>query len=163
MAVDEFNDVAPKNGSAMMRFMMVVSVVFGLIIALGAWFMADITWEYQGKIVSVYEYQPNIFQKVLAFVLVAVVASITTLLGYRIGKAVRDFALPERVYVSGGMTEIIQTKLFWKMVPQIVGLGCGAAVGFIAMMSISQMIYPDRTEAYQKHIQSEQAKAASRR
>jgi hypothetical protein len=56
-------------------------------------------------------------------------------LGVFIGDAIRQFALPDSFYTSGGMGSIIKTKLFWAIGPQLIGLCIGVAMGISIVLS----------------------------
>jgi len=43
----------------------------------------------------------------------------------QIGNALRMFAHPDGLLVSGGFFDIIKIKLFWMFVPQLIGFGIG--------------------------------------
>jgi hypothetical protein len=45
-----------------------------------------------------------------------------------IGDLIRRFAIPDIVFTSGGMFQLIKTKLFWLCVPQLVGMIIGIAL-----------------------------------
>lgn len=60
--------------------------------------------------------------------LASIVSIPTGFLGALIGDGVRRFAIPDAIFTTGGMTEIIKTKLFWMCVPQLVGMFIGIAI-----------------------------------
>ena len=62
-------------------------------------------------------------------ILAIVTGSVFGLVGALIGNAIRKFALPDAFFTSGGMGQIIWTKLFWLCGPQLVGLGIGTILG----------------------------------
>lgn len=61
--------------------------------------------------------------------LAIIVGSILGLVGAVAGDAIRNFALPDAVFTSGGIGQIIWTKLFWLCGPQLIGLGIGVVFG----------------------------------
>ena len=61
--------------------------------------------------------------------LLASILSIPTgFIGAMIGDLIRRFAIPDIVFTSGGMFQLIKTKLFWLCVPQLVGMIIGIAL-----------------------------------
>ncbi|HCF9849678.1 TPA: hypothetical protein SL658_000899 [Pseudomonas aeruginosa] len=49
--------------------------------------------------------------------------------GALIGDAIRKFAMPDGVFTSGGMAQLIWIKIFWTIGPQTIGLIAGSAMG----------------------------------
>jgi len=60
--------------------------------------------------------------------LASIVSIPTGFLGALIGDGVRRFAIPDAIFTTGGMAEIIKSKLFWMCVPQLVGMFVGIAI-----------------------------------
>jgi hypothetical protein len=50
-------------------------------------------------------------------------------LGALLGDGIRRFAMPDGIITSGGMGTIIQSKLFWMIGPQTIGLLIGVFFG----------------------------------
>lgn len=58
--------------------------------------------------------------------LFASIASIPTgFIGAMIGDLIRRFAIPDAVFTTGGLFQIIRTKLFWFCGPQLIGMLIG--------------------------------------
>lgn len=49
--------------------------------------------------------------------------------GALIGDALRKFAHPDAVYTTGGFFLLIWIKVFWKIGPQVIGMGIGVVLG----------------------------------
>lgn len=64
------------------------------------------------------------------------------LIGSSIGRALRNFSLPDAVYTNGGMSTLIKTKLFWMIGPQLIGLQIGSIIGLFAGLIAGQHFYP---------------------
>ncbi len=65
------------------------------------------------------------FAKLIAII----VGSAFGLVGAVLGDAIRKFAQPDAVITSGGFFQLIWVKVFWKIGPQLIGLGFGVALG----------------------------------
>lgn len=49
--------------------------------------------------------------------------------GALIGDAIRKFAMPDGVFTTGGMMQLIWVRVFWAIGPQVIGLIAGSAIG----------------------------------
>ena len=65
------------------------------------------------------------FAKLIAII----VGSAFGIIGAALGDAIRKFAQPDAVITSGGMFQLIWVKVFWKIGPQVIGLGVGVVLG----------------------------------
>lgn len=50
-------------------------------------------------------------------------------LGAMLGDGIRRFAMPDGIITNGGMGSLIQSKLFWMIGPQTIGLLIGVFLG----------------------------------
>lgn len=55
--------------------------------------------------------------------------------GAVIGDALRKFTLPDAMFTTGGMGRILWLKLFWRVGPQIIGMGIGTILGISVVLS----------------------------
>ena len=75
---------------------------------------------------------PKIINSSLFTQLVIVtVGSILGLVGALIGYAIRQFAKPRTYVSSDGVIKIIKTKVFWGIMPQLIGCILGTTVGIL--------------------------------
>jgi hypothetical protein len=61
---------------------------------------------------------------------------VTATIGYKIGAAIRNFVMPDRIWVVGGFTDLLETKIWWMIGPQGAGFSGGAVVPYAALMGL---------------------------
>lgn len=65
------------------------------------------------------------FAKLIA----VVVGSVLGLVGAMLGDAIRKYAHPDAVFMTGGILQFIWIKVFWQIGPQVIGLVLGVVLG----------------------------------
>ncbi|MBS0489722.1 hypothetical protein [Phenylobacterium sp.] len=65
-------------------------------------------------------------------------------IGWKIGDALRRYAMPEAVFVRGGFWELVQNRLFWQLGPQFIGM---ASVGAVLVYGAIVLAPPSTTMA----------------
>lgn len=77
------------------------------------------------------DYSPGFFARGGIFIL----CFIGSYIGALIGDFLRRLALPDSFFTSGGMIDILKTKLFWAIGPQFIGIFIGGIVGTSIILS----------------------------
>lgn len=70
------------------------------------------------------------FAKLLAIL----VGALFGWIGAMIGDAVGRLFLPDAVFTSGGLLQLVRLKLFWKIGPQSIGVVLGVALGCVLVL-----------------------------
>jgi hypothetical protein len=66
-----------------------------------------------------------------------VLSLVTAFIGYKIGTAIRNFARPDVIWVSGGFRELMEAKIWWMI--GLPGSGyCGGVI--VPFLAISKLI-----------------------
>jgi hypothetical protein len=68
--------------------------------------------------------------------LIYVLSLVTATIGYKIGGALRNFVMPDVMWVEGGFSDLLLTKIWWMIGPQVIGYSCGAIVPYSALMGL---------------------------
>ena len=76
-------------------------------------------------------YSVGLFARAGIFIL----CFIGSYIGALIGDFLRRLALPDSFFTSGDMIDILKTKLFWAIGPQVVGIFIGGIVGTSIILS----------------------------
>lgn len=61
---------------------------------------------------------------------------VTAFIGYKIGTAIRNFVMPDMIWVSGGFREVLETKIWWMIGPPGAGYCGGAVVPYAAITAL---------------------------
>jgi hypothetical protein len=61
---------------------------------------------------------------------------VTAAIGCKIGTVIRNFAMPDRIWVTGGFRELLETKIWWMIGPPGAGYCGGAVVPYAALMGL---------------------------
>jgi hypothetical protein len=61
---------------------------------------------------------------------------VTATIGYKIGEALRQFAMPDAIWVSGGFSDLLSTKIWWMIGPQVIGYSGGAIVPYATIIGL---------------------------
>ncbi len=69
-------------------------------------------------------YSVGFFARVCIFIF----CFIGSYIGALIGDFLRRLALPDSFFTSGGMIDILKTKLFWAIGPQVIGIFIGGII-----------------------------------
>lgn len=64
--------------------------------------------------------------------------SIFGYVGALVGDFVRRIALPDAIFTTGGLVQILKTKLFWAIGPQAIGMGIGAFIAIGIVLSVAK-------------------------
>lgn len=67
----------------------------------------------------------GVFSRLILFVIVFIGCYI----GANIGNILRKVALPDSIFTTGGMIDILKVKLFWTVGPQLIGFIAGGVLG----------------------------------
>lgn len=76
-------------------------------------------------------YSVGFFARVMMFIF----CFIGSYIGALIGDFLRRLALPDSFFTSGGIIDILKTKLFWAIGPQFIGIFIGGIVGTSIILS----------------------------
>ena len=69
------------------------------------------------------------FRRTTVVILAVIVGMPLGTIGGAIGDALRKAAHPDAILTTGGMTDILKTKLFWAIGPQLIGVCIGSFIG----------------------------------
>jgi hypothetical protein len=98
------------------------------------WFVLSIT----GSLVYWFLIVPRGWMEVGGFYvpLIYALSLVTATIGYHIGRMLRNFVMPDAIWVNGGFADLLTVKIWWMIGPQTIGYSGGAIVPYAAIMGL---------------------------